>query len=54
MGQHITYLYSTEDGWNGQLQDGTPSSEGVYYFIIEAIDYHYNPKKLTGSITLVR
>ena len=45
-----------EDGyvntWAGTTNDGTPLTEGAYYYVVKLNDS--NNKVLTGSITIVR
>ena len=39
----------TENGWNGRSSDGSPASEGVYYYIITVGEEAYK-----GNVTLLR
>ncbi|MBK8845339.1 MAG: gliding motility-associated C-terminal domain-containing protein [Bacteroidetes bacterium] len=53
-GQQIKILNSVEDSWDGTYKDGAFAPEGVYYYLIDAIDFYNKPKSFTGSLTLIR
>ncbi|MBT3208127.1 MAG: hypothetical protein HN704_04435 [Bacteroidetes bacterium] len=44
----------TNKGWDGNIYDGTPASNGMYYYIISGKDLNDNPIEIPGIVYLVR
>lgn len=45
---------SFTEGWNGLAQDGTPASNGVYFWIVNYADVYDTIGKISGNLTLIK
>lgn len=45
---------SYTEGWNGMIPDGTPASDGVYFWIVNYTDVYNTVGKMSGNLTLIR
>ncbi len=53
-GKKIYEWNDVSQGWNGKTDSGTEASEGVYYYVIEALGIDDIEYKLNGTITLMK
>jgi gliding motility-associated-like protein len=52
-GGPVVYLKGIREGWNGTFSDGTPASQGVYYYLLTIESTNGNIKTYTGFVTLL-
>jgi gliding motility-associated-like protein len=52
-GTLIATVTDFDDGWDGTY-DGFACQDGVYVWVLRAIDYAGVPRKQTGHVTLLR
>jgi gliding motility-associated-like protein len=52
-GGPVIKLENIASGWNGSFKDGTPASQGVYYYVLKIESTNGNSKTYTGFVTLL-
>ena len=52
---NIDEVYSVEPNWDGTIQnDGNPTPEGTYYYLVDFSRFNGTKGDLKGSLTLIR
>lgn len=52
-GGPVVKLENIKTGWDGSFKDGTPASQGVYYYVLKIESTNGNSKTYTGFVTLI-
>lgn len=53
-GKNVFSTQNPLDGWDGRLNDGTPATEGTYYYTLHYRGCDGQPSDMAGPVTLMR